>query len=187
MPKTSKVPSEKYDALFATTMRSFMDRHPDTGERTTQKALAEHLGVQPQTVSYYCTGESLPNCEQLLKIAEYFKVTADFMITGRRIENRPIRDALGFSERTIESLKLVKEGYFEDTPQMLAALDCLLGNKDFYIAIEKALTWHEKKQNKDDDYQVFCDWNAAQFVESFLMEFFRYDFRKMYAKMRGDE
>ena len=71
MSKTNDTPPiDKYNALFATSLRAFMDAHPDTGEKTTQKALADYLGVRPQTVSYYCTGESLPNCEQLLRIAE---------------------------------------------------------------------------------------------------------------------
>lgn len=186
MPKTSKAPSEKYDALFASTLRAFMDRHPETGQKTTQKELAKHLGVQPQTVSYYCMGESLPNCEQLLKIAEFFNVTADFLITGRRTENKPVRELLGFSERTVHSISLVKDGYW-DHPLMLAALDALLGQKDFYISMEKALTWNEKKAEKDDDYQEFCEWKAAQHMQSFLVEFFRYDFQKMYTKLRGDE
>ena len=188
MAKTRKPsPDEKYDALFATTLRGFMERHPDTGEKTTQKALAEHLGVQPQTVSYYCTGESLPNCEQLLRIAEYFKVTADFMITGRRVENKPVRELLGFSENTVQNLKLIKEGYFEDCPQMLAALDCLLESKDFYLAIEKALAWYGKKRGAPDDIQEFCEWKAARFMESFLLEFFARDLQASHDQMRGGE
>ena len=95
MSKTSETTMDKYNALFATTLRDFMIKSPKTGVAVTQKELAAHLGVRPQTVSLYCTGESLPNCEQLLKIAEYFGVTADYMITGRMPENKPVRDMLG--------------------------------------------------------------------------------------------
>ena len=80
MRKTINPPSnDKWNALFATTLRDFMEKHPDTGKKTTQKELAQFLGVRPQTVSYYCTGESLPNCEQLLKMAQFFDVTCDFL------------------------------------------------------------------------------------------------------------
>ena len=54
MAKASGTPQEQYDALFATTLRAFMDCHPATGVKTTQKALAEYLEVRPQTVAYYC-------------------------------------------------------------------------------------------------------------------------------------
>ena len=188
MPKTNEMTrEEKYDALFATTLRRFMDIHPNTGEKTTQKALAEYLDVRPQTVSYYCTGESLPNCEQLLRIADFFGVTADFMITGRRVEHKPVRDMLGLSENTVENMKLVKEGYFEDSPHMLAAIDCLLGNKDFYLAVEKALKWYEKKQGAPDDMQAFYEWNAGQFMESFLLDFFAHNLQSIHEQMRGKE
>jgi transcriptional regulator with XRE-family HTH domain len=188
MPKTSKiVPLEKYDALFAMTLRRLMERHPESGVKTTQKELAQYLGTQPQTVSLYCTGESLPNCDQLLKIADYFGVTADFLITGRRVEHKPVRDLLGLSEHTVNSLSLIKEGYFETCPQMLAAVDFLLGSKEFYLAIEEALIWHEKRKGKNDDYQEFCEWKAAQMMGKFLLAFFRYNFESIYTKMRGGE
>ena len=187
MPRTSNVPSEIYNARFAVTLRDFMNAHPDTGERTTQKNLADYLDVRPQTVSYYCTGESLPNCEQLMKIAEFFGVTADFLMTGRRTENKPVRELLGLSERTVQNMKLVKKGYFEDTPYMLDALDCLLGDKDFYVSIEKALEWYGKKQGVSADVQEFCEWKAAQFMQSFLLEFFSRDLRAMHNKMKGSD
>ena len=189
MAKTTKTPPpiDKYNALLATTLREFMDRHPDTGERTTQAALAAFLGVRPQTVSLYCTGESLPNSEQLLKIAEFFGVTADFLLTGRRLENKPVRDLLGLSENTVQNMKLVKEGYFEDSPYMLAALDCLLGDKDFYLAIERAITCYRQSENVPDERAEFYEWKAAQFMESFLLDFFRRNLTSIYEQRRGNE
>jgi transcriptional regulator with XRE-family HTH domain len=187
MPKTSNVSLEIYNARFATTLRAFMNEHPDTGERTTQKTLADYLDVRPQTVSYYCTGESLPNCEQLMKIADFFGVTADFLMTGRRTENKPVREMLGLSERTVQNMKLVKEGYFEDSPYMLDELDCLLGDKVLYISVEKALEWYERKRGAPDDMQEYCEWKAAQFMQSFLLEFFSRDLRAMHEKMRGTD
>jgi transcriptional regulator with XRE-family HTH domain len=188
MSKTNDTPQvDKYNALFATSLRAFMDAHPDTGEKTTQKALADYLGVRPQTVSYYCTGESLPNCEQLLRIADFFGVTCDFLMTGRRIENKPVRELLGLSENTVQSMKLVKEGYFEDSPYMLAALDTLLGNKDFYLSMEQAANWYGKKEQAPDDMKEFCEWKAAQYMQGFLLEFFSLNLKAIYEQMRGNE
>lgn len=185
MPKSSGLtPQEKYDAQFATTLRLFMDGHPDTGEKTTQKALADYLDVRPQTVSYYCTGESLPNCEQLLRIANFFNVTTDFLMTGRRVENKPVREWLGLSENTVQNMRLIKEGYFEDEPYMLPMLDCLLGAKDFYLTMGEVLKWYHAREHVTDVEKEFCEWKAAQAMQDFLLDFLSRDVLSIYTTMR---
>lgn len=73
MEKTKKTVSmAEYNSRFAETLRYIMDKHG-----TTQKELADFVGVRPQTLSLYCTGETQPNCDKLLKIAEFFGVTTD--------------------------------------------------------------------------------------------------------------
>ena len=172
MANTSGIYSERYTSHFAATLRSFMEHHPETGERTTQRQLADFLHVRPQTVSLYSIGESIPNCEQLLKIAEYFNVTADFLMTGRRTENVAAHELLGLSENTIQNIKLVKDGYFEDTPGMHTMLDRLLSDKDFYKAMEKAVHWNNEKIGAADDWQRFCEWNATNAMQDFFLNFF---------------
>ena len=45
-----------------------------------QKDLANYLQVKPNVVSYFCTGDRVPNVEQLRKIAEYLSVSSDYLI-----------------------------------------------------------------------------------------------------------
>ena len=189
MAKASGTPQEQYDALFATTLRAFMDCHPATGVKTTQKALAEYLEVRPQTVAYYCNGQSLPNCEQLLAIAQYFGVTTDFLMTGRRTENKPVRDMLGLSENTVQNMKLVRDGYFEDTPYMLPLLDYVLGDKDFYLALERAAESSMKRTQvgAETEYAEFYEWKAAQALQEYFMNALRQNVQSIYDKRRGDE
>lgn len=93
MPKTRKGSKiELYNSHFAQTLRDLMEKNG-----TTQKELADFVGVRPQTLSLYCTGETQPNVDKLLKIAEYYKVTTDFLITGTILEDVPTRELLGFS------------------------------------------------------------------------------------------
>lgn len=186
MPKTSEIPIDKYNALFATTLRNFMMRNPKTGKPVTQKSLAEYLGVRPQTVSLYCTGESLPNCEQLLKIAEFFDVTADYMITGKMPENKPIREMLGLSENTVQNMRLVKDGYFEDSPYMLPLLDCLLSDKDFYTTLERAATLQQSSA-ENSEFKEFYEWKAGQTLTDFFLHFLSHDIKAIYEeRKRGD-
>lgn len=189
MANTSGIYSERYNGQFASTLRTFMEHHPDTGIRTTQKQLADFLQVRPQTVSLYAIGESLPNCEQLMKIAEYFNVTADFMMTGRRTENKPVRDMLGLSENTVQNMKLVKEGYFEDAPYMLPLLDYVLGDKDFYLALERAAESSMKRTQvgAETEYAEFYEWKAGQALQEYFMNALRQNVQSIYNQRRGDE
>lgn len=175
MPKTrngSKI--ELYNSHFAATLRALMEKNG-----TTQKELADFVGVRPQTLSLYCTGETQPNVDKLLKIAEYYKVTTDFLITGTILEDIPTRELLGLSETTVECLKLVKDGYFEDSPYMLPMLDCLLEDKDFYAALERAAYWQQNGA-EDADRADFYEFKATRALEDFFLDFFKRDLRAIY-------
>ena len=189
----SETYTDKYNAPFATHLRDFMAGHPDTGAKTTQAALAAYLGVRPQTVAYYVNGESLPNCEQLQKIAEYFNVTCDFLMTGRRLENKPICDVLGLSDDTVQKMKLLNDGYdgfqgadgVDYAPLMLAILDVMLGDRDFYGALQSAAEYEgKKKEGLDDDYLQFLEWKSAGYLQKFLIGFFAHDLAKAHAKLK---
>jgi transcriptional regulator with XRE-family HTH domain len=167
---------DRYTAHFASTLRDLMEE-----KGTTQKELAAFVGIRPQSLAQYTSGETQPNGDKLLKIAEYFGVTVDYLLTGTVIENIPVYEMLGFSPNTVENIKLVKEGYFEDAPGMLAMLDCLLADKDFYKSMEQAAYWHNEKNGTTDEYQKYCEWQAAQYMQTFLLNFFKRDFTSIYA------
>ena len=188
MPNTSGIYADRYESHFASTLRAFMDRHPVTHEKTTQKQLAEHLGVRPQTVSLYAVGESLPDCEKLLKIAEYFGCTCDFLMTGKVTEYAPIRETLGFTDETINCLKLVREGYFEDeSPDMPAMLDALLSDKDFYLMLKRAAeNIHASKYSLtreiSADAPEFYKWKASQAMQDYFLHLMDTDFIKLFQR-----
>ena len=52
----------------------------------TQADLAAALGVQRQTISNYANGQSCPDCESLKMIADYFQVSADWIIGNDRAD-----------------------------------------------------------------------------------------------------
>lgn len=185
MPKTRKGSSiELYNSHFAETLRYLMGKHG-----TTQKELAEAVNVRPQTLSLYTTGETQPNGDKLLKIAEFYGVTVDYLLTGTVIENIPVYEMLGLSENTVQNIKLVKDGYFEDVPGMLAMLDCLLADKDFYTALQRAAQWTDEKQGAVMEYQEYCEWKAARYLQEYFLDFFKRDFSAIYGaqQKRGSE
>lgn len=174
MSKTKKYvfsTNERYNSHFASTLRTLMEKNG-----TTQKQLAEFVSIRPQTLAQYCSGETQPNGDKLLKIAEYYNVTVDYLLTGTVIENIPVYEMLGFSPNTVENLRLVKDGYFEDSPYMHTMLDWLLAEKDFYTALERSAYWVAEKQGASDDYAEYCEWKAAKSMQDFMLEFFQRTF-----------
>jgi transcriptional regulator with XRE-family HTH domain len=184
----------KYNAPFATHLRDFMASHPDTGKKTTQAALAAHLGVRTQTVAYYVNGESLPNCNQLKQIADFFNVTCDFLMTGRRLENKPICDLLGLSDDTIQKIKVLGDGYdgfqgsdgFDYSPLMLAILDVMLGDIGFYNALMHAAEYeYQKKEGLSDDYLQFLEWKSAGYMQKYLLTLFHHNLASMHDRLKS--
>ena len=170
MPKTRKGSSiELYNSRFAATLRALMEKNG-----TTQKEIAKAVGIRPQTLSLYCTGKTQPNVDKLLKIAEFFHVTTDYLITGTVLEDIPAREMFGLSERTIENMKLVKDGYFEDSPYMLPLLDRLLGDKDFYESLDRAAQ-NKRTAAHNPEQADFYEWKAAQDLQTYLLEFLSQD------------
>lgn len=48
-----------------------------------QRKLGEIFNVVNQTVSFWETGSREPDLDTLVKIAEYFSVSIDYLVTGR--------------------------------------------------------------------------------------------------------
>ena len=166
--------SDRYTAHFAATLRALMEKNG-----TTQKELAAFVGIRPQSLAQYCSGETQPNGDKLLKIAEYFGVTVDFLLTGTIIENIPVYEMLGLSQNTVENLKLIKDGYFEDSPFMLPMLNMMLGDKDFYGALEHAAYWLQGGKEDVADRLDYYEFKAMQILQSYFLEFLSRDFEKI--------
>lgn len=77
MAKASRGSSiEKYHSIFATRLRELIENTPNA----TQVQLAEVIGVSRQTVSQYANGISEPGYDALIKIANHFNVSLDYLL-----------------------------------------------------------------------------------------------------------
>jgi hypothetical protein len=107
-------------------------------------------------------------------------------MTGKRTENKPARDLLGLSDNTVQKIKLIKEGYFEDSPFILAMLDVLLGDKDFYSALEQAAEYAvQKNSTMSGDYLQFLEWKSASYIQNYLMDFFSRNLESIHEHLKG--
>ena len=164
-----------YDGTFPRVLRELLDRHPVTGKRTTLKELAKAVGVRQQTVSLYKNGETQPTPETLVRIADYFDVSVDYLLTGVSSQNKPIYEELGLSEEAIGMLKRAKE------TAIIATLNELLSDRGFYDFLEdtdfkvqqlKAL--FEGKNDtvniKDLDIEGYYIWDLQKYIEEFILK-----------------
>lgn len=78
-----------------------------TERKISQSELAAVLNISNRTISMYEQGNSEPNVETIIKIADYFNVTTDYLI-GRANEKTPelqqLYESIGLSENSIDLL-----------------------------------------------------------------------------------
>lgn len=107
MVKASRGSSnEKYKSVFATRLRLLFDEKPNA----TQAQLSELIGVTRQTVSQYVNGISEPGYDALVKIADYFDVSLDYLLGRSEVKTtdiciQTICEKTGLSEESIGLLR----------------------------------------------------------------------------------
>lgn len=67
----------------------------------TQSELGRHVGLSKAVISKYETGIGYPNFETLIRIAEYFGITTDYLLG---VENGKMVDVSGLNESQIEAV-----------------------------------------------------------------------------------
>ena len=136
--------------------------------KTTQRELAQYLGITPQAVSAYCNGLAMPDYSLLLKIAAFFGETTDYLLTGNRPQNKSAHELLGLSDDAIERLKSLHCNKKLDE-HLLPFVDNLLSDSEFYHALYSATTALEtahidfKKQLSAANKQLRLGVSAAEF------------------------
>lgn len=119
--------------------------YKDIGERintliaennSTQKELAERLNILPNTVSYYCGGSRIPPVDQLVKIADHYNTTVDYLL-GRSDLKSPNKDDkyvhihTGLTDGSLITIQQAKNEQEAGGAPALDALNALLSDDDF--------------------------------------------------------
>ena len=171
-----------YDGTFPNMLRELLDRHPMTGARTTLKELAEAIGIRQQTVSLYKNGETQPTPETLVKIAEFFNVSVDYLLTGISSQNKSINEELGLCEAAIDMLRKVKATEtFDGTTSLHDTLNGLLSDRDFYDFLDdvtfkaqrvKAILdgQFDKSNMGSFDIEGYSIWDLQKYIEEFILK-----------------
>lgn len=75
-----------------------------TAHNISQVELAEHLCVTKQSVSNWENDNIQPSIDMLIRLADYFKVSTDYMLG---IEDKKRIDVSGLTEKQIAHLKFI--------------------------------------------------------------------------------
>lgn len=97
-----------------------------------QKEIAKEIGISPSQLFDYANDNVTPTIDALYKICEYFDVSADYMLTGVKPENREIAKYTGLSDSAIEVLHQVHESKNIYHKQWLPIINRLLITKGFW-------------------------------------------------------
>lgn len=114
MPRKQKFTSETEQYTLPRKLRVLIQGKNAAGEAVSRKALADYLGVSPQSIGYYLTGQSEPTLPAIVRIAEYFGVSTDFLLTETPVKtsNPSVQAAIkltGLSEKAIGNLTAMQE------------------------------------------------------------------------------
>ena len=90
-------------------------------QKWTQKELSAKIDVRfPQLNKYEC-GLHAPPVEKLVKIAEVFDTTVDYLLTGNRSEERPLHNL-----RLLERFQALEEFNAEDQEALIKLIDAMI-------------------------------------------------------------
>jgi len=119
--------------------------------------LVRFLECSPSTVSSYINAEALPNAEYLLKIADIFDVSTDFLLgktKAKSYKNNEISKKLGLSDESIDMLIELKELSTESfvDKERIETIDFLIKNelKNNIFEYISIYLWHEFEASVSD-------------------------------------
>lgn len=128
-----------------------------------QKDLADAIDVTDSSISKYCSGERIPKVDVIKKIADYFDVSIDYLLTGVSAET-DIAINIGFNNdeyKKLEELKVLsdKQKYIgslfkveSKIPTELDIFKYILLNKDFLKDFRNNISEYLNLENERNRY-----------------------------------
>lgn len=121
-----------YDNIFAKRLRYLMEV-----TKTTQQVLSENTNCTRQAIAQYVSGLNAPNVDKLVSIAEYFRVSTDYLLglTYAETNDRNVQfvcDYTGLDEKAVEHLNDYKDGNHYSFINELICKQTLISQIDLY-------------------------------------------------------
>lgn len=125
MPRKAQSTFETEKRPFPSRLRAIMK-----AGKVSQQALASAIGVKRQTISLYTTGQSSPDAERIKQIADFFEVSADWLLgisdlIARDVTVQEVCDLTGLSSCAAIRLKVEKD---TDEPEIADFISYLISH-----------------------------------------------------------
>lgn len=129
------------DKANAPLARKLQELIPDA---KTAHMLKEHLGVSIQAINQYKVGTAFPKTENLIKIADFFHISVDYLLGLTNVPNRDTRiqavhDVTGLSAGAIVKLHDIYEKNSETSFSDILSLMIENSNAEFFLSIISSL------------------------------------------------
>lgn len=120
-----------YNSILAYRLRQLLESN-NANEKTTQEELAKFVKTTRQTISYYQNGITQPSAEKLYYIAEFFKVSTDYLVgqsesKSIKLGNKEVTNSLGLIDNSIKTLRLAKKK--KSNSDLICCINTLLEEK----------------------------------------------------------
>lgn len=125
---------DRYNDIFPSNLRGLISQ-----KGTTITALSKVLGISRQAVSQYADGTGQPNVDKLVKIADYFGVSSDYLVGLSDIQTRNetlqgIHNETGLQRDAISKLMADKDSDIQETADFVSFL---IAAEDFSRLIDE--------------------------------------------------
>ena len=122
--------------------------------------LAAEIGIAAGSLSAYQNGAAEPGITKLKKIADYFGVTADYLLGGhdnKTADNEAIRKAIGLSNDAIELLRQIKEYniLIDDYGNAQDLLSALITHRSSQTLFAQTIAFHNACRDVLDNYDKY--------------------------------
>ena len=115
------------DFKFAEILKGLLGEYKVSGAD-----LGRTIGVSKETVSQYCKGNIIPRADKILKMADFFDVSPEYLLTGQNAEPRIKSKDLKLSGSVLYYLTHCEE-------EELEFIDKLLNHERFPIIVSLAV------------------------------------------------
>ncbi len=90
-------------------------------KKWTQKELANKFDVQFSMLNKYECGLHIPPAEKLIRLAEIFDITVDYLLTGNRANERPLHNI-----RLLERFQAIEDFQADDQEALIKLIDAMI-------------------------------------------------------------
>lgn len=146
-----------------TTISAFAERLTALRENKGKKRqdVADDIQISRASLEYYEKGKRKPDIEVLLKLADYYNVTCDYLLKGVKTENVSINEVTGLSDEAIDELQKGKNSVFYTT-----LLNFLINNRVLLKALNSYLLSSIYNDYRKSDYMYLPLKDKAVYIHN---------------------